>query len=385
MPISKIRAELIKSLYESGGYDLVAEKEGITNKNTVRRYLRRANFFERLGDESDAANVDIKNVKHMWIKTEDSSIFATNPNYEEVVFDPEKIDWKSIISGLNLIEDKREYPVRIGSFDRVVYTDTHIGMEPNPDGFSLYGGKWGEDELFNRLSDTIGHVSRHQKSNRLVIDDLGDLMDGWDAKTVRREHDLPQNMDNQKAFDVGLRFKWQMFIELSKIYEEIMFNNICMDNHSGSFGYVVNSAFKTMVDSLGNKNYKVNNYRKFIDHYSIGNNVFIISHGKDDKNLKFGFKPKLDARGLEKIDSYIDTYYLLQPNVKIEFSKGDSHQLLFDWSSSDRFNYFNYMAFSPSSSWVQTNFKRGKSGVSMFNYDNEGNSVFIPLFFKWED
>ena len=28
--------------------------------------------------------------------------------------------------------------------------------------------------------------------------------------------------------------------------------------------------------------------------------VFIISHGKDDKSLKFGFKPQLDLKGAEK-------------------------------------------------------------------------------------
>lgn len=386
MPISKKRAKRIKELYDVGGYDLVGKEEKLTNKETIRRYLRRANHFERIGDETDSAGVDLKDVKHGWLKTKDTSLFFKNKKFEEQSFDAEKIDWAKIIEPLNLnVENGCGVSRESGDFDRLVYTDTHIGMEPNPDGYSLYGGKWGEEELFARLEKTIQHVIDNKNSDFLIVEDLGDLMDGWDGETARKGHDLPQNMDNQKAFDVALKFKWQMFAELSKVYSKILFNNICTDNHSAAYGYVVNSAFKTMVDSIGNKNYTVNNHRKFLVHHKVGNKIFILSHGKDDKNLKFGFKPKLDARGAEKIDSYIDTHYLLQPNVEIEFSKGDSHQLLFDWSSSDRFNYFNYMAFSPSSSWIQVNFKKGKSGVSFFNYMNDGSSVFVPLFFKWEE
>ena len=68
--------------------------------------------------------------------------------------------------------------------------------------------------------------------------------------------------------------------------------------------------------------------------------------------------------------------------IKIEFSKGDSHQYIFDSSSSDRFDYFNYPAFSPSSSWVQTNFKKGKSGFVFFNYNE--TRVINDYLFEWK-
>lgn len=385
MPISKKKAKHVKELFDLGGYDLLEKQLGLKKKSTIRRYLRFANHYERIGEETDNANVDLKDVKHGWLKTSDSSLFFVNKEFEEQTFDEKKIDWNKIIEPLNLSCSDDVLLITDGLFDRFVYADVHVGMNPNPDGFSLYGGKWGEDELFDALKQTISHIKFNRMSSEIVVDDLGDLMDGWDAKTVRREHELPQNMDNQKAFDVALRFKWQMFMELAKMYEKITLNNMCIDNHSGSFGYVVNSAFKTMVDSLGNENYTVNNYRRFINHYSVGNHTFIISHGKDDKNLKFGFKPKLDKVGMEKIDNYIDAHFLLQPDVKIEFSKGDSHQLLFDWSTSDRFNYFNYPAFSPSSSWIQVNFKRGKSGFVFFNYLKNGECNILPKFFKWKE
>ena len=60
-----------------------------------------------------------------------------------------------------------------------------------------------EEELFNRLQETCLFVEQNIKSDTLIIDDLGDFMDGWDGETTRKGHKLPQNMDNQKAFDVA--------------------------------------------------------------------------------------------------------------------------------------------------------------------------------------
>jgi len=51
--------------------------------------------------------------------------------------------------------------------------------------------------------------------------------------------------------------------------------------------------------------------------------------------------------------------------------------------TSDMFNYYNYPAFSPSSEWVQTNFKKGMSGFEFFNFNEKGNKTHHPYKFKW--
>jgi len=187
-------------------------------------------------------------------------------------------------------------------------------------------------------------------------------------------------MDNEKAFDTALGFKLKLIDGLSSCYSKIICNNITNDNHSGSFSYVVNSAFKKFVE-FKYRHVIVNNIRKFIDHYLYGKNCFIISHGKDGKNLKFGFKPHLDPKQIDKIKNYIDEHRL--HDYIIEFSKGDSHQKLFDESSSDMFDYYNYSAFSPSSDWVQSNFHKGMSGFELFNYKEDGQKIHNPYKFKW--
>jgi len=289
------------------------------------------------------------------------------------------------IDFLSIFKDKIE-PIRIkhteswdiSNFDRAIYTDVHVGMNVNKDGFSLYDGLWNEIELFKRLETFVNYIIKNQKSDTLFLNDLGDFMDGWDGFTTRGGHTLPQNMDNQKAFDVGLRFKIQMIDALFKSYSKIKIVNICNDNHAGSFGYIVNSAFKTYIELKYPDNIEVINQRKFIDHYIIESRCFILTHGKDDKSLKFGFKPKLDPIQIEKIKNYIDEYKL--HNYDIEFGKGDSHQLLFDSTSSTAFEYQNFGALSPPSDWVKTNFKNTKSSFTIMNYFDKQKTINNYIF-----
>ena len=94
----------------------------------------------------------------------------------------------------------------------------------------------------------------------------------------------------------------------------------------------------------------------------------MITHGKDDKSLKFGFKPQLDLKGAEKIDQYLKQNKIYKDAELIIFCKGDSHQLLFDMCTSDDFYYFNYPALSPSSNWIKNNFKLGRRGFVNESY-----------------
>ena len=292
-----------------------------------------------------------------------------------------EIDFTNIFKELvkSIVVENYTLPKTKGvEFDRLVITDVHVGMDSNKDGYSLYDGEWNEEEIFKRLSILVYHTITKQKSDTLLLHDLGDLMDGYDGFTTRGGHKLPQNMDNQKAFDVALKFKIYMIDELIKYYNKIECINICNDNHGGSFTYITNSAFKSYIELKYPDNVTVINQRKFIDHYIYNNRCFILTHGKDEKSLKFGFKPKLDPIQIEKIKNYIDEYRL--HHYDIEFSKGDSHQLLLDWTSSTAFEYQNFGAFSVPSDWVKTNFKNTSSSFVLFNYYDKQKTINPFIF-----
>lgn len=351
-----------------------------TDVNALRTYIQR--FRTRnvgVRENCDNLKVESPNVKHLWLKNQGASVFIKNPDYQE----PEEktyqdIDFTSIFTTLQPVHYTPQPKVEEGVFDRLVYTDVHVGLHIVD--YSLYGGEWNEEKLMERLDIMINHTLSNRKSDTLIIQDLGDFMDGWDGKTVRREHDLPQNMDNQKAFDTGLAFKLKLIQALVPHYNKIICHNVTDDNHGGSFTYVVNSAFKVAAEIMYD-NVEITNQRKFIDHYIIKNYPFILTHGKDGRNLKFGFKPVLDKIQENKIDNYIKHNYLLkEDNMKIEFAKGDSHVYLFDSSTSQSFNYYSYPAFSPPSNWVQTNFGASTSGFVFYNYFKDRKVLHEYIF-----
>lgn len=364
-------------------------------RQALSRYIRR-NITRILGanegiyDACKEIDVDFTSAKNLWIKTKNKdgsgvSGFIVNPNYVAQVEEDKivkEIDFLSIfkdkIQPLDLKTDADFKSTAL--FDRLVITDIHIGMDVNKDGYALYDGEWNEKVLFERLSKVVSHTLFNKKSNVLIIQDLGDYVDGWDGETTRGGHKLPQNMDNQEMFDVGLKFKIALVDNLMPHFDKIQFVNICNDNHAGAFGYIVNSAFKAYIELKYPNNIEVINQRKFIDHYIVKNRCFILTHGKDDKSLKFGFKPVLDSPQIEKIKNYIDEYKLYQ--YQIEFSKGDSHQLMFDFTSSTAFEYQNFGAFSLPSDWVKTNFKNTLSCFTHFNYFENQKGINNYIFSK---
>lgn len=365
---------------------------------TIRKRLKQDEFevlekYRAIKEKSIEFGVDPKNVRSGWLKFDKyASLNFKNPLFE----DPDKAEIKDI--DFDSIFKNKIKPIKLksvkkdnltGIFDRAVYTDVHINMNPNPDGHSLYGGRWNKEDIHKRLEDFVQHIVDNQKSNVLYLDDLGDFMDGLSGLTTRGGHVLPQIMTDQEAYDVGVSFKIKMIDFLVNHYETIHCRNVCNDNHAGAFGYFVNSAFKSYIELKYPDNVKITNQRKFIDHYIIKtkgkyNYGFIILHGKDDKNRKYGMSPKLTDKDQRVLENYINENFLVQKNLILEVSKGDSHQRIFDDASSSLFYYYNYGAFSPSSNYIQTNFQKGKSGFDTFNYTkNKRRPTNIPSEFEW--
>tara|TARA_R110000772_G_scaffold80993_3_gene172429 strand:+ start:21785 stop:23056 length:1272 start_codon:yes stop_codon:yes gene_type:complete len=320
-------------------------------------------------------------------------ITHTGTPYYNIVFKENKEDLSSIID-IDFIEEiakKHIKPVELkqqftfidsSQIDRIVYTDVHIGMCTDKVGTALYASPWNKERLTLRMEEMCDYTLSRQKSQTLHIDELGDLLDGWDGYTTRGGHKLPQNMTNKEAFDAAIDFKVKMIDYLIPYYSKIVCNNICNDNHAGDFGYIANQTFKFIIEQKYLGSVEVTNHVKFINHYNIGRHGIVITHGKDDKSLKFGFKPHLDPKQIEKIDQYLKQYGVYKFDF-IEFGKGDSHQLLLDYSTSDDFDYFNFHAFSPSSEWVQTNFKKGVSGFTHVSMSKESNiKIVTPYFFN---
>ena len=243
---------------------------------------------------------------------------------------------------------------------RVVYTDLHIAMHIEND---LYGnGVWNEKLLFETLEIMVSEIKyKFDGHCKIVIDDYGDFMDGFDAMTTRRNHKIPQNMSNVEAYNVGVKFKVTLAKELAELGVPLEFHNVVNSNHGGDFEHIVNiGAKETLKYLLPNVEYNI--YPQFISHYFINDWCFLLSHGKEKEFMKFGFKAQLNDKAKDHIISYIDTHKL--HNYKVVFCKGDSHQHIQD-ASNPKFEYNSYMALSPSSEWVSVNFAKGRRGFTI--------------------
>ena len=313
------------------------------------------------------------------------------PFFNIVFFSAEEISTIDVDKHLEEIIPKYILPIKSEAqklefvsdewFDRLVFTDVHIAMDVNGNGDPLYEGKWDREELFRRLDLMIQHTKTYQKSNLLVISNLGDYMDGLGGQTTRKGHELPQNMNDKEAFDLGVSFSLKLVDSLVDNYDEIRYNFLVEDNHSGVFSYFVSQAIKGVLEQRYSSRVKVNTQKKFIDHFKIGKHTIVETHGKDSESLKFGFRPHLDDKQAKKIDHYLKENGLYDGNF-IEFSKGDSHLALFDDSTSTDFQYYNYPAFSPPSQWVKANFSNTKSGFRFFNIrKNENIKNHFPYWF----
>jgi hypothetical protein len=336
--------------------------------------------YRAIKNQANILGLDDKDVKHGWLKNKDASLFFKNPNFGNE-FDVNKVDFEKLFTDVPKIEvtkvKKKDYK---GEFDKLVFTDVHVGMDASDKGRNMYETEWDKTILFYRLTEMVNFTLAKQESKVLYISDLGDFLDGFNGNTTRGGHSLPQNMSNQEAFDVAFMFKVRLLEALAPHYELIVMRNVCNDNHAGDFAYFVNQAVKSYINTQL-KNVQIINQTSFIDWELVGNYCFVSTHGKDTHNLKHGFKAKIDPNQVNKIVGYLNTQQLLNKGYEIIFEKGDSHLYLFDSATSDVFKYYNYPAFSPSSNWVATNFQLGRSGCIHFNYGLLTKSI-NEYFFK---
>ena len=339
------------------------------------------NRFMTIEEYCDTFGLNKENVASSKLVSHNAGHMVYNIHFRTQTEDIESVDFDKVISDAidrhsNKIQVVQEIEpwIRGASFDRAIYTDCHIGMDTNKDGIAMYATRWDKREQLRRAEVMADTIIENKKSSVLYLDELGDFMDGWNGYTTRGGHKLPQNMSNTEAYDAGVDFNMLLIDILAPHYKRIIVNKITNDNHSGDFGYIVSKTAKRLI-ALKYKNVEMNLYRGFINDYIVGDHCFVITHGKDEKHQKFGFKPILDAKQEKKIVNYLNSRGILKKSKYVEFSKGDSHQALFDYTTAEDFSYCNYPAFSPSSEWVQTNFQKGKSGFTMQTWGYYENKV----------
>ncbi len=158
-------------------------------------------------------------------------------------------------------------------------SDLHIGAKVELG--SLYVNDWNEEEAKRRLEVIINRISTLGVFDTIVINLLGDNIDGIDNQTARRDHFMPQNMDNMEQVQSFMRvMEW--FV--SSIYKNELCNNLKIysvkcGNHDGITGYVSTMALLYKLKAMYPEMETVL-FDEFFGFYEFKGHKWIICHGK---------------------------------------------------------------------------------------------------------
>lgn len=356
----------------------VARKNNLPQKTSTFLRKQRESAHQALLNHTEASGIPISDVKHYWHKSEHFSLFVGN--------NKEELDFEEILN--NIFEKYFEgtptpvriTPIKSKSFDRLVISDAHIGLDPNKSGNSMYPMKWGKKEIDQTKEDIISQVLLNKRSDILYIDNLGDYLDGYENHTTRGGHHLEQNLSTSEQFTIGVEFMLFLFEIFCKEYKYVYLSNITNDNHAGNFGLICGITIKKIAELKFN-NVEVYNQEKFIESYKRGSHLFLLCHGKDKSLMRYGFSAVPTKDNIHKIENYISSSKLNTEGLFVEFSKGDSHIYNADMGSSDLFVYISYPTLAPNSEYITTNFKKGKRGFVFYNIPYDSQNIVIHPFY----
>ena len=241
----------------------------------------------------------------------------------------------------------------------VIITDDHIGIDTNPEKIGLFAYKYDKETYYSKIDEVLSSIKKEVDHNgtfdELVINNLGDLEDGWNGYTTRGGHQLPQNLTNEETFEVAITSRMKMIQALvdMKAANKIIMRVVTNSNHSASFALIVGKAIKLLCKGLYSETFVfIDVLRKFIEHRRYGKHCFLLTHGKDKKEMRSGLPLVLNDKSINYVRSYLDFHKIKDDNVHVW--KGDAHR--FASTSTKTFDYTSFRTFSPVSNWIGTNF-----------------------------
>lgn len=270
----------------------------------------------------------------------------------------ENIELKNNLQNVSNILSGFEFPINIPSLSptnvnnskRTLFiwlSDMHIGASVA--GTSIYCNNYDEFEVGERMQKILNVVSSQGAFNDIIVCNLGDSLDGMDKQTTRRDHFLPQNMDNKEQVHSYLRIMETFFLKLKDLSNNLYYYCVGSANHDGDYGWLANVALAALLEKQGVTIAKV--FDSFIGHFKYMDTTYVLCHGKDEKDMKKNYPLVIDAKTELKINEYLD-YHKIYGNVV--FVKGDLHQSAITYAK--RFQYKSVGSLFGSSEWIHKNF-----------------------------
>lgn len=276
---------------------------------------------------------------------------------------------KYVISNksLNSVKSKQHLMLHLSDF--------HIGAKVRKT--SIYSNEYNYEVIKNRLSSLLDKIAG-KKFDTIVVNLLGDMLDGIDSQTARKDHILPQNMDNFEQITAYLEIMEWFFTSLYSmgICNNLKVYSVKNGNHDGISGYTATKALFNKLNLII-PGCETVLYSDFFGYYEFEGRHFIICHGKDDEFMKRALPLNLTDKDKTFIRDWLDYNKIFGENI--HFIKGDLHSD--NLNSSSRFDYRNCLSLFGNSDYSSFNFEKNNYGVSYEILDGDDllRGTFINL------
>lgn len=332
-------------------------------------------ILERTTDELVALTIQNKENDYLRKLEQDRNRLTENKLKEAI---KENYELKQIVnSGKHFISDIDFTPVKFQISTNpefkntllVYLSDMHIGAFVSDE--SVYDNTYNEEEVNRRLTKVFERIARFNNLDHIIILNLGDAIDGYNASTTRpsSSHVLPQNMTNKQQGKVLIKCMVNFFnnIRVSVPCNKISFYSVGHSNHGGDFEHSIMTALSVLLENIGVETYVAT---KSIDYFKVGDKTIIYGHGKDNLDQFKNFPLTLN----EKTELYINEYILRNKlSGEILMVKGDLHQSATTYGK--QFKYKSVSSLFGSSNWVCANFGFTPWGCDYTLIDEFGESM----------
>lgn len=238
------------------------------------------------------------------------------------------------------------------SSDLLIYlSDMHIGAEVGNN--SLYNNTYNKEEVIRRLDKVFCEVYSISGYDNIVVCNAGDSLDGMYNQTTRTGHYLPQNMSDKEQIKCFLECMSGFFIKLSQMpHNNIKYYAVGESNHGGIYEYASQVALSGILGQLG---VECTIFDKFLGTFELKGVNFLLSHGKDDKEMFKNWPLVLNDKTESIINEYLDSKGIGNAIV----IKGDLHQSAITYGK--RIKYHSVGSLFGSSGWIMKNFGNTKA------------------------
>lgn len=236
-------------------------------------------------------------------------------------------------------------------------SDLHIGATCESN--TLYPNEWNKNELVRRLNEVLIQVSNFGHFDNIIITLLGDLLDGMDNQTARRDHIMPQNMDNMQQISTMLEVLPNFIVNCRNLANKVSVYSVKCGNHDGFFGYAATLALQNVIKNVA-PDIEFTVFKDFFGKFEFKGHIYILAHGKDEKFMKRPLPLNLDEHSKVMIYEWLEANNISGNNIHVV--KGDLHSNALN--SCMKFDYRNVLSLFGASDYSNFNFSRNSYGVS---------------------